>query len=411
LRYTLTQVRRDGRPVDKEWDAYYRCRPQPGERRKSDQKRERIVGLSKAEAVAYLENKLAKIALGKYLPPTNVKVADYLRQSIEDRLTLGKIGQSQFERYQLALRQILFKLDGNLRLEEVQPLDISRCISGLIKSGGGRFDKKTGKPQGTPLQRTTVREHHFFGILSAAFSKAVSDGLIDRSPCTKDHAPTPEHYERHHLNLVELVAFLDRIESEAPVVYIAALLGGLAGLRRGEVLALRDIDVDLQQGVVTVRHSVEESAHGCSIKVPKSGKVRRVQIPPSAVAKLAAHRLEQGLLRERIGDAWNAEGWVVPGLTTGRMQFPSKFSQYYTAAVRRLGRPEVTFHCLRHSYVTALVTLGVDVKTTADQAGHASAVTTLGTYTHGQRGAREAAATIFETALKGHGFGSDQLGA
>ncbi len=46
------------------------------------------------------------------------------------------------------------------------------------------------------------------------------------------------------------------------------------------------------------------------------------------------------------------------------------------------GLPQITFHSLRHSHASALISAGIDVVTVSKRLGHASPALTLSTYSH-----------------------------
>jgi len=74
------------------------------------------------------------------------------------------------------------------------------------------------------------------------------------------------------------------------------------GLRRGELLALRLSDVDLDKGTVRVERSVEETKAGLRFKPPKTDSGERtISIPSTIVAMLREHRRALLELRLAIG--------------------------------------------------------------------------------------------------------------
>jgi integrase len=79
---------------------------------------------------------------------------------------------------------------------------------------------------------------------------------------------------------------------------VPILFGVLCGLRRGEIVALRWRNVDLERGQLSVVASTEQTDAGCREKEPKSGRGRTVALAPLMVEELRGHRLRQaeGLL-------------------------------------------------------------------------------------------------------------------
>ena len=160
----------------------------------------------------------------------------------------------------------------------------------------------------------------------------------------------------------------------------AALLCSLdAGLRKGEVHALRWADVDLVHNELTVRHSL----HRGELLTPKSGKSRKVPMTKRLAAVLA-----------NLG---RSSEWVLPrgrqvkkGVITRYTNAPVSLDQTLKLAARRAGVPNHRPHALRHTWVARLLAAGADLQAVAKIAGHAN-VTTTARYAHLLPGADRAA--------------------
>ena len=80
---------------------------------------------------------------------------------------------------------------------------------------------------------------------------------------------------------------------------------------------------------------------------------------------------------------------------------PNNLSRDWRRFVKARKLPNVSFHGLRHSHVSALIASGVDVLTISRRIGHASPVVTLRTYAHMFQQTDTVAADAIETALRG----------
>jgi integrase len=160
------------------------------------------------------------------------------------------------------------------------------------------------------------------------------------------------------------------------------------GLRQGELFALRGPDVDLDAAAISVRHSLEEINGRLALKEPKSGKSRRVDLPPLAVSALWRHRalmLAEGHL-DRPVFCDTQGGWLRK----------SNFLRgVYRPLLRTSGLPIRRFHDLRHTSATLLLGLGVHPKVVQERLGHSNISVTLDTYSHvAQTLQKEAAAKL-----------------
>jgi integrase len=148
----------------------------------------------------------------------------------------------------------------------------------------------------------------------------------------------------------------------------AFLMG--AGLRIGELVALRWRNVDLDDGVVRV---VEFSTYLGHDVVPSSGKsrdaVRRVDIDPALASVLRRQPALQA--EERLAAAGPAEGTDHVFTTTAGVPYhPRYLSKLLRRFSEELGLPRLTAHCLRHTCATLMLANGVPPKVAAERLGH-----------------------------------------
>lgn len=194
----------------------------------------------------------------------------------------------------------------------------------------------------------------------------------------------------------EVRAVLSQLEGDPWLV--AALLYG-AGLRLGECLRLRVLDIDFARGEIVVRDG-------------KGGKDRVTMLPQTVVAGLHEHlgRVERlhsrdlalGWGRVQLPDAlarkypsaaaeWRWQ-WVFPQRhrwrdpatgRQGRHHIDETVVQRAVAqAVRRSGIVKrASCHTLRHSFATHLLESGHDIRTIQELLGHKDVRTTM-VYTH-----------------------------
>jgi integrase len=181
----------------------------------------------------------------------------------------------------------------------------------------------------------------------------------DGHPCAIDFykvqnllAPFYEFEEYEHL--VEAAGKVDTR------TLVAVLLGGDAGLRRGEIVALRRIDVDLRR-----RHlKVEVNDWKGIVDTPKSGRGRVVPLTEALFEALTKNRHLRGDRVLTLGD-----GSPVPGHT---------LRDWVERAQRRAGLEATgNVHILRHTFCSHLAMRGAAPKAIQDLAGHQHLSTTM----------------------------------
>jgi integrase len=126
--------------------------------------------------------------------------------------------------------------------------------------------------------------NNVLAVLNVLLKKAVESNVIERMPCTIRLLPIPKP-SADFFDFADYEALIEAatVESNA---YVIVLLGGEAGLRCGEMMALEWQDIDLNKRQVCVQRS-EWKGH---VTVPKSGRLRYVPLTKRLAAALREHR-------------------------------------------------------------------------------------------------------------------------
>ena len=153
---------------------------------------------------------------------------------------------------------------------------------------------------------------------------------------------------------------VEAILAESPAAWrLAFALAAYAGLRAGEVRALRWLDVDLIALVLVVRLSRSKGR----TSTPKSGHEREVPIAGvlAALLKVATSKTP----RELVAKTSHGEPWKESGLL-----------QAFRRAQKKVGVEGFRFHDLRHFFVTELFRGGGSAPAVQALAGHLHLSTT-----------------------------------
>jgi integrase len=161
-----------------------------------------------------------------------------------------------------------------------------------------------------------------------------------------------------------------------------------AGLRRGELQALRWRDIDFQAGVIRVERSWDEKAGPIAPK-SRAGR-RRVPLTAPLRAQLAAHRLQQRT---------NTEALAFVGRRKGAFSAEALLKRSRTAW-KRSGLKPIGLHECRHTYAAFMVAAGVNAKALCAYMGHSSITVTLDRYGHLMPGAEAQAADMLADYLQ-----------
>lgn len=173
------------------------------------------------------------------------------------------------------------------------------------------------------------------------------------------------------------------------------------GLRRGEALGLRWEDVDLVEGFIFVRQTVQRLGGKLVFGPVKSdGSERAVSLPAPCLAALRQHRAAQAAERRTAGEAWKDFGLV---FTTkiGTAIEPRNLNRHFVRLLDRAGLRRIRFHDLRRSCATLLYEQGVPIEKIQDILGHSSPSITKLIYVEvtrrSQRSATDKLGYLFES--------------
>src|SRR5260370_7813075 len=186
----------------------------------------------------------------------------------------GQVSPRSHQRYGEVCRKNIVPVLGGLMLTKLQPAHISQAYAKALASG--RRDGTGG------LSARTVT--HIHRVLREALQQAVQWQMLARNPAD---AVKPPKVERKQMSVLDTDATARLIEAaRGSDLAVPILLGVLCGLRRGEIVALRWRNVDLERAQLSVTASTEQTDAGCRAKEPNSGRVRTVPLPPLIVAVL-----------------------------------------------------------------------------------------------------------------------------
>lgn len=169
-------------------------------------------------------------------------------------------------------------------------------------------------------------------------------------------------------------AELGRLLDTTPGRWRAVIaLAGLAGLRQGEIFALRHDNIDLGSRVVRVRRSLQRSHHLLTLEQrlgpPKS---------PAASRDVPVREWLAPILSQHLAEHWRANPYELafPG-RQGRPLYPANFRRrVYQPAIVAAGLRPLSFHDLRVTSITHCAEAGLPIATIARWVGHTQTKTT-----------------------------------
>lgn len=243
-----------------------------------------------------------------------------------------------------------------------------------------------------------------YTVLRAVLDAAVRDGHVADNVAARVKRPAVSgradgRDEARHMTPAEVRAVLDAAKGTRYAAVLSLIAG--TGMRRGEALALRWEDVDLEAGVLRVRGTLSRVDGELVRTNPKTAKsTREIPVTPGVVALIRSHRDAQAAERVWAESTWEESGFVF-ATEFGRPIDPRNLFRAFVAAVKRSGvDPEgVGLHTLRHSAATGMLDAGVPLHVVSRILGHSSVAITGDIYGHADDARQRDAVDVLGAAL------------
>ena len=276
----------------------------------------------------------ARRALDDGLPVSSdrQKVGHYLERWLQE-VAEPTVRQSTYTRYRELLTLHVMPTLGHLPLVKLGPQDLNGLYGKLRRH----------------LKPRTVG--HVHRCLHRALRDALLWGLVSRNACDTVKPPKVPHQEMQVLDADQARALLNAAtESRLEALFVVALT---AGLREGELLALKWGDFHADSGRLTVCRAVRQVAgQGPTVSEPKTARSRRgITLAPMAVSALKAHRTQQA--KQRLAAVFWEENDLIFANSVGRHITPQNLvNRAFRPLLEKAGLPRIRFHDLRHSAAT-----------------------------------------------------------
>jgi integrase len=282
----------------------------------------------------------------------------------------GRIETSSFDQYTWAVRRHIVPLIGAVRLSDLTPEVADEWVSALTSVNNA------GKPRLGATSARLVRK-----VLSMALEEAVQRGRLGRNPVVLTQPPKLDRAPKKlGWTLEEARRFLD-VASEHRL-YAAFHLCLVTGMRRGEILGLRWVDVDLERRQLEVVQQLPIERGRPVLKQLKTASSARIVTFGRSTAKVVlTHRKRQEEEADFAGPAWKDTGLVITTALGGLVD-PNSFGRLMDSLIEAAGVPRITPKGLRHTAQSVGRVVVGDDKVMQERLGHADIGITLGTYTH-----------------------------
>ena len=349
--------RKDGR-----WEARYTAGYNSGT---GKQIQRSVYGDTQSEVLKRLQQVHVEITSGTYTEPSKMTVGQWLDIWLSEYT--ANIKPSTLDSYKRRTEYRIRPALGALKLSMVKPHIIQTFYNSLQ-----RATRNDGA-----LSPKSIQNIH--GIIHKAFQQAVELGYIKINPtaaCKLPHVPKPIIKP---LDGEQMTAFLNAVKGHKyETFYIVDLF---LGLRQGEMLGLQWSDIDFKSKTIKVSKQLQFLKGAYTFRPLKNNKARTITPAQFVIDLLKEHYRKQCENRLRAGRAWHNNNFVFCN-EIGEHLARSTTYHNFKKLIASIGLPDVRLHDLRHTYATASIMAGDDIKTLQDNMGHHTAAFTLDTYGH-----------------------------
>lgn len=283
----------------------------------------------------------------------------------------------------------LIPLLGNYKIKDISIDVVQNFYNTLIDDKG--------------LKPTTVKK--YLDILNSCLKYAQSKDLIYKLPTNyiqkvKIQKPKIEYWNQDEVNF-----FLNYIKGT--YLYTPIFIDVLTGLRIGELCGLRWRDIDLVNGILTVNHQL---IHDKRLKVlmlsdlKTSSSHRSITLPKILTDYLTTLKADRNANNtEYVVLNRNDFKYTPRNLSINFTKKVAKFSdsrEKHKNDKNYMQLKQITFHGLRHTHATLLISNGENIKVVSERLGHTDIRMTLNTYTHVLKSMKNNTANLLDNMFK-----------
>lgn len=336
--------------------------------------RKSVYGKTQKEVRLTLSKIVSEMDSGTYAEPSKMKVSQWLDEWLASyTMNIKPATRSAYEEH---IRVHIKPSLGDIPLKQLSTRDIQQLYTNLLKE--------------RELSPKTVRNIH--GVLHRTLEQAKLLGCIRVNPTDAAVTPRVEKKQVETLDAEDIGKFLAAIRGtkyEYPL-FVAVF----TGLRQGELLGLTWDCVDFENGLLLInkQHNRVKGDTEFRFASLKNDKARVLTAADEVMEVLKLQKERQTTWAATLGDGWSNPDHLVFTTEFGRYINNKILYQNFKRIMRKLGKPDLRFHDLRHTYAVNSLRAGDDIKTVQENLGHATASFTLATYAHATPGMKRESA-------------------
>ncbi len=320
-----------------------------------------------------------------------------------DNIARKDLEINTYESYRWEIEHHINPMIGHAPLSDLKPIDIQKFYD--YKSSQGKL-----KGTGGLSNRSVIYIH---SILNQALQKATTLNMIEKNPCDtvkpgKDRKNKAKGKEIVFLSKEELAKFLIGCKDhrDFAIIYTAAYTGA----RQSELLGLTWDDIDWEERTIFIHSTLHRQKDGSYEHRPRTKNIsstRTISVTEADLDVLKKHHKYQTELKLAAGQGWKNKNNLVftedDGSPMDRKNLSGRFKnlsiklleppkakkakgdiqkEVNEAQEQEKKKKQFTFHGLRHTHATILLSDGEFINVVSERLGHSNIDTTLRIYGH-----------------------------
>ncbi len=342
-----------------------------GRNKNGTQKRKYFYAKTRNVVAAKITTALKELQDGKYIDSS---VSPTIKTWMNHWLWTYKknsLKQTTFEQYETLLRIHLYPVMGDVKIIDLKSEQLQQLYNEMKEKG---------------LSAKTI--HTLNTVLHAGINNAIWEDLLYKNVTEHIVIPKDDYKEMRVLSQAEQDKLFNVLEKDR--MGIAVLFSLFTGVRRGELLSLRWSDIDMDKHLVYIKRTVNrvkdyESKNKKTKLVITDTKTTKsrcvIPIIDYLYKLLEKHRERRDKEKLLAGELYE-DNDLVFATEIGGLIDPANFNRTFSRMAKRAGIGHANPHCLRHTFATRSLEVGMDLKTVQELMGHSSIKVTGDTYMH-----------------------------
>lgn len=354
-----------------------------------------VDGKTNADINKKAEKELSKFVVEvekeDYIDPSKFTLTAFTEMWLKNYAKPKLALKTSFEYEQLLEKRILPAM-GHMKISNIKPMHLVTFFNNL-QEDGMRGDKKKGR-----LSNNTLL--HYYRLLSVMFNTAVKWQFISSNPIKNVDPPKIENTEGRYYDEKEATLLIEKLQCENIDRQVAILLALTGGLRVGEVTGLKWDNINFDDNEIFIIKTTQY--------IPKAGvfeketknrtSKRLISIPKSVMDLVKILQIDQNYKKDSCGDLWNQTDYIFTQWN-GIPINPQTPGKWFDKIVKKNNLRKISFHELRHTSATLLISQGENVRALSSRLGHAETSTTMNIYAHALKSADKSAANKLENLM------------